>query len=234
MPRDSKTGGVMAVPHIAALVPMRHDSERVRGKNYRLLGGKPLFHHIVESLYAVPQIGTVVIDTDSPLIIESAAEAFPDAVLLERPEEIRGGDVPMNDVLLHDVSQVEADLYLQTHSTNPLLTPATIERAIEEFVSSGDHDSMFSVTPLHTRLWTPDGAPINHDPDVLLRTQDLPPVMEENSCLYLFDAETLRVRGNRIGSSPLLFPIAAEEAWDIDEEIDWLVVEALYERGLHG
>lgn len=219
-----------AEPRIAALVPMRHDSERVKGKNYRPLGGKPLYHHIVEALFAVPRIGTVVIDTDSPLILEDAATAFPEIVLLERPEKIRGGDVPMNEVLLHDVSRVDADLYLQTHSTNPLLTPATIARAIADFLASEEHDSMFSVTPLHTRLWTEDGKAINHDPEVLLRTQDLPPVMEENSCLYLFDAETLKARGNRIGRSPMLFPITPEEAWDIDEEIDWTVVEALYER----
>jgi CMP-N-acetylneuraminic acid synthetase len=81
---------------------------------------------------------------------------------------------------------------------------------------------------MHTRLWTPEGQPINHDPAVLLRTQDLPPVMEENSCLYVFSGELLRARRNRIGDRPLLYPLSPEEAWDIDEEIDWNVVEALY------
>jgi CMP-N-acetylneuraminic acid synthetase len=52
--------------------------------------------------------------------------------------------------------------------------------------------------------------------------------MEENSCLYLFTAETLRERGNRIGERPLLYSLEPEEAWDIDEEIDWSVVLALY------
>lgn len=213
---------------IAALVPMRHSSERVKGKNYRPLDGRPLFHHIVETLLAVPQVTTVAIDTDSQLIMEDAAVAFPDVVLIERPAAIRGGDVPMNDILLHDVSILEADLYLQTHSTNPLLRAATIERALVAFLAAGTHDSLFSVTPLQTRLWTPEGKAINHDPEVLLRTQDLPPVMEENSCLYVFDAVTLREHGNRIGHSPLLFPIAPEEAWDIDEEVDWRIVEALH------
>jgi CMP-N-acetylneuraminic acid synthetase len=90
------------------------------------------------------------------------------------------------------------------------------------------YDSLFTVTPLHTRLWTEDGKPLNHDPSVLLRTQDLPPVMEENSCLYLFAGELLTRTGMRIGERPLLYPVAAHEAWDIDDELDWLVVEALY------
>jgi CMP-N-acetylneuraminic acid synthetase len=52
--------------------------------------------------------------------------------------------------------------------------------------------------------------------------------MEENSCMYLFTRDTLVARGNRIGERPILKPIGAEEAWDIDDELDWLVVEALY------
>lgn len=218
-------------PRIAAFVPMRHSSERVRGKNYRPLGEKPLFHHIVEALLACPLIDEVAIDTDSPVITESVNEAFPTVRVIPRPERLLGGEVPMNDVLLHDVEQVPADLYVQTHSTNPLLRAETITAALELFLAQREtYDSLFTVTPLHTRLWTPAGEAINHDPAVLLRTQDLPPVMEENSCLYVFDAATLRERGNRIGHRPLLYPLQPEEAWDIDEEIDWTVVEALYER----
>jgi CMP-N-acetylneuraminic acid synthetase len=217
------------MPRIAAFVPMRHDSERVKGKNYRPLGGRPLYHHIVSSLLGCGRIDEVVIDTDSPLITENAQAAFPEIRVLARPEHLLGGDVPMNDVLLNDVEQVQADLYVQTHSTNPLLRAETIQRALDAFLEARDrYDSLFTVTPLHTRLWTPEGRAINHDPEVLLRTQDLPPVMEENSCLYIFDAETLRKRGNRIGERPLLYTLDAHEAWDIDEEVDWLVVEALH------
>lgn len=219
---------------VVAIVPMRHDSERVRGKNYRPLGNRPLFHHIVETLLAVPAIATVVIDTDSDLITEDARRHFPAVRLVERPERLRGGMVPMNDVLLHDVQEVSADLYLQTHSTNPLLRSETVSAAIERFLADPASDSLFGVTRLQTRLWSADGEPINHDRDILLRTQDLPPVFEENSCVYLFTREILERRRNRIGDRPLLFEIPREEAWDIDEEIDWQVVEALYAHRVRG
>jgi CMP-N-acetylneuraminic acid synthetase len=134
----------------------------------------------------------------------------------------------MNDVILHDLAQVPARLYLQTHSTNPLLRSETIEHAIATLRDHRDtHDSLFGVTRLQTRLWTHDGRPLNHDPDVLLRTQDLAPVFEENSCLYLFSGETMRRRRNRLGDRPLLFEIPALEAVDIDEETDWRIVESL-------
>ncbi|HXG26412.1 MAG TPA: acylneuraminate cytidylyltransferase family protein, partial [Candidatus Binatia bacterium] len=215
------------MPRIAALVPMRHDSERVPGKNYRLMAGEPLYRHIITTLLAVPEIGQVVIDTDSPTVKADAAEHFPQVVVLDRPEHLRDGTIPMNDVLRNDVRQVEADLYLQTHSTNPLLKPETIRRAIRDFVESPEHDSLFSVTRIQARLWTADGRPMNHDPAVLLRTQDLPPVFLENSCLYLFTRELLEERGTRIGARPLLFEIDRDEASDIDEEQDFRLVEAL-------
>jgi CMP-N-acetylneuraminic acid synthetase len=212
---------------IVALVPMRHDSERVPGKNYRPMAGKPLYRHIVETLLAVPEIDRVVIDTDSDIIKRDAADAFRQVTVLDRPAHLRDGSIPMNDVLLNDVRQVPAGLYLQTHSTNPLLRPETISGALQAFRTSPDHDSLFSATRIQARLWSADGRPMNHDPAVLLRTQDLPPVYLENSCLYLFTRELLERRGTRIGVKPLVFEIDRDEAYDIDEEQDFRLVEAL-------
>ncbi|ACK64161.1 acylneuraminate cytidylyltransferase [Rippkaea orientalis PCC 8801] len=218
----------LSQPTIAAFVPMRHSSERVIGKNYRLFAGKPLYHYIVESLLNCPQITQVCIDTDSPNIIEDAQQNFPNVKVLLRPEHLRSGMTPMNDVLLNSVSQVEADYYLQTHSTNPLLKSATISQAIDLFVKSPDYDSLFGVTRLQTRLYDSEGKAINHDPNILLRTQDLPPVYEENSNIYIFTKTILEERKNRIGYQPLMFEIGRDEAWDIDEEVDFRIAELLY------
>src|SRR5690242_17899984 len=97
---------------IVGLVPMRHSSERVPGKNYRDFHGRPLYHHVVESLLASGRVDEVVIDTDSPLITEDA-ERWQAVRVIPRPEHLLGGDVPMNSILEHDASQVEADWYLQ-------------------------------------------------------------------------------------------------------------------------
>jgi CMP-N-acetylneuraminic acid synthetase len=214
---------------IAALVPMRHESVRVPGKNYRPLGGKPLFHHILMTLMAVPEFGIILVDTDSNLIIEDIATHFPGVHTVLRPESLRGDRVPMNEILIHDTALIEADYYLQTHSTNPLLKPETISKAIKAFLAAlPEYDSLFGVTRLQTRLWDRAGKPINHDPAILLRTQDLPPVYEENSCIYIFSRESLLARGNRLGARPMMFEIPAVEAWDIDEELDFTVADILY------
>lgn len=215
---------------IAAIVPMRHDSERVPGKNYRPLGGQPLFHHIVRTLLDTPEISTIVIDTDSDVIRDDARDAFPQVHVLERPEHLRAGTVSMNEVLLNDVQRIDAEAYLQTHSTNPLLRAATVSSAIRAFLDDDESDSLFGVTRLQSRLWTADGEPLNHDPRVLARTQDLQPVFEENSCIYIFSRASIEQHGNRIGDRPVLFEVPRDEAWDIDEEVDFQITEALYAR----
>jgi CMP-N-acetylneuraminic acid synthetase len=218
---------------LVAVVPMRHNSERVPGKNYRDLGGKPLFHWIVDTLLAVPTIDEVVIDTDSPTIIDDVAKAYPDVRVLLRPEHLRAGEIAMNDVLLNTAEQVNADVLLQTHSTNPFLSAATVESAIARFnAKENDCDSVFGVTRLQARLWTADGKAVNHDPAVLLRTQDLDPIYLENSCFYIFTPEILRERGNRIGARPLLVETPPMEAIDIDEESDFQLAIAV--AGMQG
>ncbi len=216
---------------LAALVPMRHHSQRVPGKNYRPLAGKPLYQHIIETLLAVPEIDTVMVDTDSEPVMDGVRRLFPTVKLIQRPEHLRADDIPMNDILLHDTAQVDAEFYLQTHSTNPLLKSATISQGIQKFFAEyPKYDSLFSVTRLQTRLYFQDGRAINHNPLELIQTQDLPPVYEENSCLYLFTRENLARKHHRIGDKPLMFEIDADEAWDIDEELDFEITDFLIKK----
>ncbi len=214
---------------IAAIVPMRHSSERVPGKNYRDFAGKPLYHYVIESLLACKAITQVVIDTDSPVILEDAAARFPGVTLMERPANLRAGDIPMNDVLLNTINQLEASFFLQTHSTNPLLSAASVQKGVDMFLENYPvYDSLFTVTRLQTRLWDELARAVNHNPNILLRTQDLPPIYEENSCMYIFSKEILMRKHNRIGDRPYLLEIPKEEAQDIDVELDFKIAEFLY------
>ena len=221
----------MSDDDVVAIVPMRHNSERVPGKNYRDFAGRPLFHWVVKSLIESGAVDRVVIDTDSPTIRESCEQDFPDVLVLERPEHLRAGETPMNEVLLHTIDRVPARFYVQTHSTNPLLRAATVGEAIRTLREKyPEHDSLFTVTPLFTRLWDALARPVNHNAAILLRTQDLPPIYEENSCLYVFTRDVLVHQRNRIGLRPLMWPMPAEEAVDIDEEIDFRVAEILFKE----
>ncbi len=213
---------------IVAFVPMRHHSARVPGKNYRMIAGKPLYHHILDTLLTVPEINEVVVDTDSPIIMEGLEKDYPTVKRLLRPENLRADDVPMNEILVYDTGCFPADLYIQTHSTNPMLKGETISGAIKALQEkSYAYDSLFSVTRIQKRLFDQLGRPINHNPNIMLRTQDLPPVYEENSCIFIFTREILMKRHTRTGDRPLMYEIDPLEAQDIDNDTEFTVTEML-------
>lgn len=215
--------------NVTALVPIKEHSERVPQKNFRDFNGRPLYHWILNTLQATEIVDETLVDTDSETVMSEASEEF-DVTVIERPEELRGDGVPMNRIILHDVNQTENTTFLQTHCTNPLLRPETIDEAARAFLEDDERDSLFSTTRLQTRLWTEDVEPLNHERDELKRTQDLPPVYEENSNMYFFTQSSVESRGNRIGDEPTIFEMDEREAVDIDEPADFERAEFLHRR----
>jgi CMP-N-acetylneuraminic acid synthetase len=221
----------MSSKRIVALLPMKANSERVRGKNFRSFAGKPLFRWILDTLLSVDEIDQVVINTDARAILAENGLVDSDRVLIrDRKPEICGDFVSMNLVLADDVANVPADLYCMTHTTNPLLSADTIRRAIATYgedVAAGTHDSLFTVQKVQTRFYRGDASAVNHDPKNLIRTQDLEPWYEENSNLYLFSAKSFASTDARIGSSPNLLVMPRSEALDIDDQESWDMAEAM-------
>jgi CMP-N-acetylneuraminic acid synthetase len=214
---------------IIALLPMKGHSERVPNKNMRLFAGRPLYHFVAQALQDSSLIESIVINTDSNVIAEDAAKHFSKIKIIDRPVALQGDMVPMNDIIEYDLSVCEGEHFLQTHSTNPLLTKATLEKAVKEYFNVLEkYDSLFSVTKLQTRLYWESGEPVNHNPEELLRTQDLPPLFEENSNLFIFSKSSFHAASNkRIGLKPCLFSMNKLEAVDIDEEEDFILAETL-------
>ena len=210
---------------------MKGNSERVPNKNLKLFNGKPLFHAIIDELIKSKYINKVIINTDSDLIAESAINTFQDFVSIhKRPKNIQGDFVSMNKIIEYDINNSDSDIYIQTHSTSPLLTIKSLDSAIDKMISnSTDFDSIFSVTKIQTRFYDKNGNPFNHDPKELLRTQDLEPLFEENSGFYIFTKESFKNANNkRIGLNPLMFEIDKIEAIDIDEPSDFTIAETLH------
>ena len=212
-------------------MPMKGNSERVPNKNLKSFCGSPLYQKVLDALLESEFIDKVVINTDSDAIKTNVLEYCPNRVIIhDRPDDLKGDFVSMNKIIEYDINKEEADYYLQTHSTNPLLKPSTLDEAIKKMIKRKDeYDSIFSVTRMHTRLYGCDGEPLNHDPVKLLRTQDLPPIYEENSNLYIFSKKSfINSGGQRIGKNPLMFEIDKIEAIDIDELHDFIIAESLY------
>ena len=212
-------------PRIVALLPMKAHSARVSGKNFRDFCGKPLFRWILDTLLSIDEIDEVIINTDARDILASHGLFDGDRIRIrDRRPEICGDFVSMNLVLADDVANVDADIYLMTHTTNPLMKAETVRGALREFreaQAESRADSLFSVDKIQTRFYRADCSPVNHDPNNLIRTQDLEPWFEENSNLYLFTRESFSKTNARIGKQPMMYESAKFESIDIDTPADW-------------
>ena len=216
---------------IIALLPMKGTSERVPNKNLKDFNGSPLYTVVLNTLLNCSLIDKVIINTDSQLIKDDITKNFnSNVIVIDRPENICGNYVSMNKIIAHDISQFPASIYLQTHSTNPLLKSETITKALEKMLNVTDEpkaDSIFSVTRTQKRFYTEDCLPMNHDPNMLV-TQHLKPIFEENSCFYIFTKESFTKNNSRIGSNPFMYEIDKIEATDIDEPEDFKIAEILH------
>jgi len=220
---------------IYALVPIKHNSQRVPGKNFRLMNGKPLYQYIIDTLKKSKYISRIYVNTDSSYLATELKKYYPEVFVYNRPANLIGGDVATNDLFVDMIKTLalDADYYFQTHATNPLLKVETIDDCIETFLNkSNNHDSLFSVKQLQTRLYKKDATALNHNIKELIPTQNLEPLYEENSCMYLFSKSSLLQHGHRIGSKPYMYIMNDIESQDIDVEDDFILTEMLVKKSM--
>ena len=213
-----------------ALLPMKANSERVKGKNFKDFCGKPLFKWMLDKLLVIPLIDKIVINTDAIDILKNYDCLKNDKIILrQRPKHICGDLVSMNDVIKNDLDNIHANTYLMTHTTNPLLTEKSIHNSVIRYQKGLENgfDSLFSVNKVQTRFYDENYKPLNHDPKNLIRTQDLKPWFEENSSLYIFSKKSFESTNARIGKTPQILITQPFESTDIDTPSDWELAEVL-------
>ncbi|EDP3961021.1 TPA: acylneuraminate cytidylyltransferase family protein [Campylobacter jejuni] len=219
---------------INALLPMKGHSERIKNKNMKQFDGFPLYHAVMKVLLESSYIDKIFINTDSNIIASDVDKNFNHGkvIIIKRPAEIQGDFVSMNDIIAYDLTQCNGEYFLQTHSTNPLLKTSTIDLAIKMFFDNLElYDSLFSVTKVQARFYDKNAKSINHNPEELLRTQDLEPIYEENSNFYIFSRNSFSLAGKkRIGLKPQIFSMNKLEAIDIDNPEDFTLAELLYKN----
>ena len=215
---------------VTALVPMKGHSERVPSKNTRMLWGEPLFFHILKSLELAKFVYEIIVDTDSPEIISLIKDNFPKVVVVERPQYLLGDKVPMTPIIEYDTKFAKTKYFFQTHTIVPLLKTSTIDYAIKSYFGGLEKgfDSVMGVTRYQTRFYDHNKRPINHDPDTMVPSQDMPALYEDNSCFYINSIENFLKKKDRVGKNPLFIEVSKLENIDIDEEEDFLIAQAVF------
>ena len=208
---------------IACFIPVKSNSERVPGKNFRLLCGKPLYQYIIEHSIEADCFDDIYVDTNSAEV-KAFCEAH-NVHWIERKAELAMNTANGNDLLNYHFDMFpDYDYYFQLFATAPFLQPASIAKAVNKLVCSSEYDSTFTALAEHSFYWYA-GSPINYRPCILPRSQDMEPVIEETTGLYGMSKASLAKYRCRIGAKPYICLVNKFEAVDINTEDDLKMAE---------
>ena len=207
----------------ACFIPIKAHSERVSGKNIRILNGKKLYQYICENVIKANVFDDVYIDTNSEEVADYAKkEGF---YVIPRKPELAKNSANGNDLLVyHYALYPEYDYYFQLFATAPYLQPESIRECYIRLTEGSEFDSCFTATENHGFYWYAD-CPVNYRPGILPRSQDMLPVIEETTGLYGISRESLDKYRCRIGRKPYIHIVSKFEAVDINTEEDFKIAE---------
>lgn len=215
----------------ACFIPIKANSERVPGKNFRVLNGKKLYEYVCEHVQEANVFDEVYIDTNSEEIADYAKNMG--FIAIARKPELARNTANGNDLLVHHYQLYpDYNYYFQLFATAPYLQPSTIKACYDKLISSEEYDSCFTATENHGFYWLNE-TPINYRPGILPRSQDMQAVIEESTGLYGIRGESLERYRCRIGRKPYIHSIGKFEAVDINTEED-LKVAAYVGKVIYG
>lgn len=207
----------------ACFIPIKENSERVPGKNFRVLNGKKLYEYICEHVKEANLFDDIYIDTNSDEIAKYADQLG--FYVIERKPELARNTANGNDLLVyHYELYPDYDYYFQMFATAPYLQAGTIKTCFDKLLYSEVYDSCFTATQNYGFYWLADN-PVNYRPGILPRSQDMLPVIEETTGLYGISKDSLERYRCRIGRKPYIHIVSKFEAVDINTEEDLKVAE---------
>lgn len=209
-----------------ALIPIKLESKRIPGKNVKpFFDGTPLMYFIQRTCLEAKTIDEVYVYCSDEAVKEYL---LPGVIFLQRPEYLNGDNINANDFIREFLKVVDADIYVNAHTTSPFAKAETIDDCVNH-VASGDYDSSFCAEVFRTFMWA-NGKPINFNPDCFPRTQDISIVYGETSIAYVFTRESFLKHNRRLGEHPYIKEVNKIEAMDIDYPEDFEICNAIYKE----
>ena len=214
---------------IVSFIPIKLNNQRFPGKNTMLLNGRPLCDYIFNTISSVDIIDEkYVYCSDETICSYIKPYQYKGLTFLKRDSYLDGFQVKGLEIIERFINDVDADIYVLTHVTQPFTKSKSIEKALNKVIS-GEYDSAFSAVVLQDYMWM-NGKPFNYDMKNIVRTQDLEPIYMETGAFFIFRKEVFTELGQRIGNKPYIYEIDQFEAVDIDtaEDFEFAKAVAMY------
>lgn len=208
-----------------AFVPIKYRSTRLKDKNFLPFGNdnnkKPLLTFVFDTLLAANEIDDIYCYCSNP----DVKKYLPDGITFMRRDAYLDGDkVSSNDLLYYFSRDVNADKYVLTHATNPLISSETIDKVVKA-VDGINHDSAMTVEKIQDLIWI-DGKP-NFNPTDAPLTQDIKPIYRETYGAICLERRIIQEH-RRVGYKPAFIEVSRIESIDINTEEDFHFAEVVY------
>ncbi|QUX90614.1 acylneuraminate cytidylyltransferase family protein [Marinomonas sp. A3A] len=220
-------------------IAARGGSKGVPGKNIKHINGKPLIVWSIEQALLADCVDDVYISTDCEKIREISLE-YGAKVPFLRPAEISGDTASTESAVMHFIDWAEKNNLIINNlilmqATSPFRYSRQLDKAMRQFEVERA-DSLVTVTKTHRFIWKNKAEPTaSYDIFNRPRRQDILPKDEiyfENGSFYISNLETYKVYQNRLGGKVTMFEMSPEESFEIDDLLDFKLVEFMMQQ--HG
>lgn len=211
---------------VTAIIVARGGSVRLPGKALLPFADSSILGHKIDTLRKCRNIHRVVVGSDDDAILNEAVMHGADAVRRDayHCDERR---CTANE-MLYDMADLiggsVSDVIVWAHPTNPLVSPETYDRAVDEYRDSlaYGYDSLCSVYPMQRHAWV-DGRPFNFNPraDRHPLAKELKTVHFQNGAIFIQTRGEMLANSYFYGSKPYLFPMNEYESTDVDDKADY-------------
>lgn len=213
---------------VVSFIPIKLNNQRLPGKNLMDLAGRPLCHYIFDTISKVDVISEKYVYCSDEMIKQYI---FDPLIYLKRDAYLDGPQVKGLEIIDCFVKDVDADIYVLTHVTQPFTKSESIKTALDKVLYEG-YDSAFSCTCIQDYCWY-KGKPFNYNMKDVVTTQNLEPIYMETGAFFIFKKEVFTKMHQRIGEKPYMYVMDPLEAVDIDtaEDFEFAKVVAEYYKG---
>mgnify|MGYP000182835628 CR=1 FL=1 len=207
---------------VVSFIPIKLNNQRLPGKNLMDLNGKPMCDYIFQTVKQVRNIDEKYVYCSDEKIQDYMPEEL---ILKKRDKYLDGFQVKGLEIIDYFVRDVDADIYVLTHVTQPFTKTESLEKAIEK-VASGEYDSAFSAVEIKDYCWY-QGKPLNYNMKDIVTTQNLEPIYMETGAFFIFTKEMYKRLHQRIGERPYMHIVDSFEAVDVDTKEDFELAQAV-------
>ena len=211
------------------IIPIKSNSKRVKGKNFKKINGKPLYKYLLEKVKKC-KFDEIFIDSDSLEIKKYCKKN--NFNFIKRLPKLASDTANGNDLLNYHYKIIKADMYFQLFITSPLLKVSSINKCIEILKRNKKFDSIFTAQKIYSWFWFKN-KPVNYQPKILPRSQDAKPIIQETTGLYGIRFNALKKYRCRIGKRAYKYFVKKEEAIDLDTVDDFKYFEYYVRKNLY-